>query len=315
MLAREVAMKVLMLGRGVIASVYGWAFDRAGHDVEFYVRPSADHPDEVKLDLLDLRRRPWGRSVRERWPITLRREIPLRHEYDLIVVSVGHHRLREAMELLAPRVGAATVLVFGNVWPRPEAVTAGVPTERVVWGFPGAGGGFQPDGTLLAGLLPGIRMHVQGPRAEAVRALFRSAGVRVRDEPDIHGWLAIHFALDAGMHAQGLRLGSLSRIVGDTRSLREALLTGRELLPMTEASGVDLSRHRIATLPARRARAIAPMLGWAITHLAAARRSLEAHTDPRSEEVRAVCRDALAAAREHGIPAPRLEAVEELFAR
>ena len=35
-------MKILVFGRGVIATVYGWALERAGHDVEFYVRPVGD---------------------------------------------------------------------------------------------------------------------------------------------------------------------------------------------------------------------------------------------------------------------------------
>lgn len=33
-------MKILMVGRGVISTQYGWALESAGHDVEFYVRPS-----------------------------------------------------------------------------------------------------------------------------------------------------------------------------------------------------------------------------------------------------------------------------------
>jgi len=32
-------MKILMFGRGVISVIYGWALEKAGHTVEFYVRP------------------------------------------------------------------------------------------------------------------------------------------------------------------------------------------------------------------------------------------------------------------------------------
>jgi len=55
-------VKILMFGRGVIATVYGWALQQAGHDVEFYVRPgrAATYGDAVDLDLLDARRRVWG---------------------------------------------------------------------------------------------------------------------------------------------------------------------------------------------------------------------------------------------------------------
>ena len=41
-------------GRGVIAVAYGWALERAGHEVEFYVRPgrSAQYGGTIDLDLL-----------------------------------------------------------------------------------------------------------------------------------------------------------------------------------------------------------------------------------------------------------------------
>lgn len=32
-------MKVLMFGRGTIATIYGWALEKSGRHVEFYVRP------------------------------------------------------------------------------------------------------------------------------------------------------------------------------------------------------------------------------------------------------------------------------------
>ena len=52
-------MKILMFGRGVIAVAYGWALERAGHEVEFYVRPgrAAEYGAAIDLELLDARRR------------------------------------------------------------------------------------------------------------------------------------------------------------------------------------------------------------------------------------------------------------------
>ncbi len=314
-------MKILVLGRGVIASVYGWALAEAGHEVEFLVREgrTAEYGPAIDLDLLDLRRRPWGTTVRRRWDVTYRERLDPSDGFDLVVVSVGHHRLVPAVEQLAPRIGAATVLILGNVWDERSAVLDALPQDRVVWGFPGAGGGFQPDGRLRAGLMPSIRLGTPdgpgvGERHTAVRSAFRDAGVRIRDEDDMPGWLAVHFVTDAGILAQGLRLGTLSRLPGRTGDLRAALLTGRELLPLLEARGVDLARHRGATALLRHPRLTAPALSWATAHLAPARISMEAHTDPHAEEPRAVCRDALASARRHGIDAPLLAATEPLFA-
>lgn len=313
-------MRILMFGRGVVASVYGWAFARAGHHVEYYVRPgrAREYGDAVDLELTDLRRRPWAPVIRERSATVLREDLSFDDGFDLVIVSVSHHRLAEAARLLAPTVGSATVLVLGNVWPDPAAAVAPLPADQVVWGFPGAGGGFQPDGTLRAGLTPSVRLGVtEGvtrARELAVGDVFRGAGFRVRDDHDLAGWLAVHFVADAGIHAQGLRLGTLSQLPGDTRALKEAMLTSRELLPVLEARGVDLRRHRTMTAGFRHPGVAGAALGWITAHVAPARISMAAHVDPLAEEPRAVCRDALAEARRLGVSTPRLERAEPLFA-
>ena len=61
-------MKILVFGRGVIATVYGWALERAGHDVEFYVRPgrAAAYGETIDLNLLDVRHGVRGQRIAER---------------------------------------------------------------------------------------------------------------------------------------------------------------------------------------------------------------------------------------------------------
>ncbi|MEV7555599.1 2-dehydropantoate 2-reductase N-terminal domain-containing protein [Amycolatopsis sp. NPDC089917] len=314
-------MKILMFGRGVIATIYGWALHKAGHDVEFYVRPgrAATYGDAVDLDLLDTRRRMWGRRVVEKWPVRLRETLEPDHDFDLIVLSVSHHRLPEATEFLAPRVGRATVLVFGNIWTEPTAAIGPLPLDRIAWGFPQAGGGFAANGVLRGMLMPSVIFGTLGrpptDREKAVRQAFRAAGLRIKERPDFRGWLWVHFASDAGLLSQGLRRGSLSELAGSAGDLREGLLTGRELLPLLEARGLDLRRHRVAVLPFRAAWLTAPVLAWLTAHVAVARVSLAAHSDPDAEEPREVCRDTLAEARRLGVPVPRLEAAEPHFAR
>ncbi|WP_037367973.1 ketopantoate reductase family protein [Amycolatopsis orientalis] len=311
-------MKILMFGRGVIAAMYGWALERAGHEVEFYVRPgrAAEYGDSIDLDVRDLRA--WGRRVVETWPVRYREELEPDHGFELIVLSVQHYRLPEAAAFLAPRVGTATVLVFGNVWSEPLDALGDLPSDQVAWGFPQGGGGFGEDGVLRGMLLPrsvfGTLGGPPGERERAVRRVFRDAGFRVRERPDFRGWLWVHFASDAGLHSQGVRAGSLSALAGSREGLREALLTGRELLPLLEARGVDLRRHRAAVLPFRAPTWLtAPALGWLLAHVAPARVNFEAHSDPDAREPREICRDALTEARRLGVPVPRLEAAEPYF--
>lgn len=306
-------MRILMFGRGVIATIYGRVLHAAGHEVEFYVRPGrrAEYGDEVQLDWIDGRRKPFGRRVRESFRTPLREAIDPGDGFDLVVLSVGHHRLAEAAALLAPRLGTATVLVFGNLWEEPLTSVAPLPADRLVFGFPGAGGGFREDGMLWGAMLPSVIVGTAEasptPREQKVLTAFRQAGLAVRQEKDMRGWLWLHFIADAGMFDQAIRSGSLANMIGDRRAMRDAFLTTRELLPVLEARGVDLHRHRSATLPFRRPRLVGTASGWATAVIPIAQRSLAAHTDPHAAEARAVLDDTLREARRLKIPTPRLE--------
>lgn len=314
-------MRILMFGRGVIATIYGWALERAGHDVELYVRPgrAATYGNTVDLELFDLRRRVRGQRVVERWPVRYREALEPDHDFDLIVLSVPHHRLPEATAFLARRVGRATVLIFGNIWTEPPAAIGPLPVDRIAWGFPQAGGGFGADGVLRGTLLRSVVFGTLGrpptDRELAVRQAFREAGLRINEQPDFRGWLLVHFVSDAGLSSQGLRLGSMSKLAGATGDLRQGLLAGRELLPLLQARGVDLRRHRGGVLLFRAPTWLtARVFAWLTTHVAPLRLMLTAHSDPDAEEPRAVCRDTLAQARRLGTSVPRLEAAEPYFA-
>lgn len=307
-------MRILMFGRGVISTIYGYALRRAGHDVEFYVRPgrAAVYGDHLRMDLIDARHGPLGRRSHLKETIRLRESLDAGDGFELVVLSVSHHRLAEASMFLAPRVGAATVLVLGNVWEEPLAAVAPLPAAQVVFGFPQAGGGFDEDGVLHGALMGtvilGSAESSPSERERAVQAAFRQASFRIRTEHRLREWLLLHFVADVGMHAQGHVHGGLANLVGDRRALREALLISRELLPVLRARGVDLRRHRAALLAYRLPGPTAAAMAWATARVPIARVSLAAHTDPDAAEPRAVLRDALLEARRLGVPTPRLDA-------
>ncbi|MFD9700381.1 ketopantoate reductase family protein [Lentzea sp. NPDC059081] len=122
-------MRILMFGRGTIAALYGWAFEKAGHHVDFYVRPgrTAQLGTEVDLDIRDGRRK--GAEVAERWQISTIEELAAGHDYDLVLVSVNPDQLDGAVEFLRTRLGGATALMFGNVWEDPAAVVSPLPAD------------------------------------------------------------------------------------------------------------------------------------------------------------------------------------------
>ena len=310
---RKVVMRILMFGRGVIATIYGQALQTAGHDVEFYVRPgrASAYGDQIHTDIIDTRRKRGHQHVRDIMTTRLRESFGPEDGFDLIVVSVGHHRLTEAAEFIAPRIGEATVLVFGNVWQELAVAVAPLPADQVVFGFPQAGGGFAEDGVLHGALFHSVIIGDDGaPRSlpqSTVRSAFRDAGFSIRSQPDIRGWLYIHFIADAGMFAEGDQRLGLVGMIGDRRAFRRALTTSRDLLPILPARGVDLRRHRQALAPFRLTAVVAAVMAVATKRIPIARVSLAAHNDPNTIEARAIIDDTLREASRLGIAVPLLE--------
>ena len=248
-----------MFGRGVISTQYGWALERAGNNVEFYVRPgrAASLGDTVSIDLIDGRASSRGVPVRETWPVTLLEEIDPRRGYDLIIVSVNHDQLAEAVEVLNGRTGEATVLIFNNVWADPSDVVSGLPTGRVVWGFPGAGGGFI-DGQLRGGLMRTVFLGDIGgssttARHRMVDGLFRRAGFSVSYSADFRSWLWSHFVLDAALAVRALSVGGFSPVLASRTELERAIHLARELSEVIRFRGgrLGLGSRALNWLPAR----------------------------------------------------------------
>jgi 2-dehydropantoate 2-reductase len=246
-----------MFGRGSVATFYGWALERAGHSVEFYVRPErlAGYGSSVSLGFYDARSRRSGTLVSERFHVRLRADIPRDHDYDVIVVSVQSHQFEKAVADLGGFVGGATVLVLGNVWAGPEQATSHLPHDQLAWGFPSAGGGFDANGVLRGALFKKMQFGTfrTDPTAREleIRELFRSSGFSFREQRDYREWLWVHFASGAALLPQALLAGSIRQVVTSKAQWKRVLQNMQDTERVLIARGVDLSAHRTALLPAR----------------------------------------------------------------
>ena len=311
-------MKILMFGRGVISVIYGWALEKAGHTVEFYVRPgrAMQYGPAVKLEILDARGSILGKRVSEHWAIHMREDLPADHDYDLILVSVQHYHFEDAAAFLGPRVGKATVLVFNNLWVEPTTATSRLPAAHLAWGFPGAGGGFGADGVLrgaLSGRVTfGTFLADLSPREVAVREVFKKAGFAIAEQRDFRSFLFVHFALDCAVETEALKAGSMAGAFASGRHRRDVILNMRELLPLLAARSVDLKNQSGKLAPFRLPTwLVGAMMGIAPKLIPLVRVLLDSHSN--MEELRSTCRDVLTEARRLGVSVPRLEAASSLF--
>jgi 2-dehydropantoate 2-reductase len=234
-------MRILFFGRGLISTQYAWAFEKAGHTVEFYVRQGRKETfgSHIELEMWDARR---GKQlIKESWNVKLHEEI--RPDYDLIIASVNTEQLPEAARLLSTVAGTAPVLIFNNVWQDLKSSISPLSMNNVVFGFPGAGGGIE-DNRLRGGFLKMI--FLEKPRAgteqmnNKVKDLFESAHFKISWIKDMQSWLWNHFAMNAAMETEVLKSGSFPALFHHSDSFANVGKNMREMLPVLKARGAKM---------------------------------------------------------------------------
>lgn len=231
-------MRILFFGRGVISTQYAWAFEKAGHTVEFYVRKGRKETigSSIELEMWDARR---GKQlIKESWNVKLHEE--LSPNYDLIIVSVNTEQLPEAAQLLSTVAGTTPVLLFNNVWQDLKSSISPLSMNNVVFGFPGAGGGIA-DNRLRGGFLKMV--FLEKPRAgtepinQLVKECFESAHFKISWIKDMQSWLWNHFAMNAAMETEVLKRGSFPAIMNHSDSFANVGKHMREMVPVLKARG------------------------------------------------------------------------------
>jgi 2-dehydropantoate 2-reductase len=310
-------MKILMIGRGVISTQYGWVFEQEGHIVQFYIRPEkiAKLKEEVALNIYDSRKKIDGVLIDETWKTRLTEK--LNAEYDLIFVSVQHYQLKNVINLLEGSIGDATLLIFNNLWAEPQQLVANFPVQQVVWGFPMAGGGFDETGTLNGSLLGGVNIgsigKVDKDRKQNIIGFFRASGFKVKEVADFRSYLFAHFIINAALHSENLKanrgMSSSIKAMQTTRFWQNVKLNGQELIPILLARNVDIVSSKELKLFSLPSWLLSFFIRIAVKFLPPIKQIFAAHSNP--DEIKSYGEEVLATARQLKISLPRLESAYE----
>src|SRR6516165_851198 len=197
-------MKVLIIGAGVIGTVYGAHLGAAGHTVDVLSHPP-------RTDDIAIRGLAAHEVLHDRRAATAANVVPDigADRYDLVLVAVRSDQLAQAGSQLAALTGSPTVLFFGNNPGGRSTLPAQVPGE-VRLGFPGVGG------VLRDGTADYVRIRQQptaleagsNPHLAALEHTLRQRGFAVQRVTDMDGWLAYHAAFVACVAAALYRCGT-----------------------------------------------------------------------------------------------------------
>jgi 2-dehydropantoate 2-reductase len=237
-------MKILIVGRGVVGTIYGWALSQAGVDVTHVVRKEV--PDTDTLDLLDLRPG-YPKNTRAAYAPKTVGQIAPSDGFDLVIVATKHYQAADAVRQYLPGAPGATFLLFTANWDGTEEIDRLLPRSSILWGYAAASGGPDAQGTLIATVAPSVRFGVlEGSDPEkfkSVTELFQRAGFALDIKANIVEWLWVHHAINAGGIGICLWAGGIAESTRSLKTLRLGVLAIREALDVVAARGVDLKSY------------------------------------------------------------------------
>jgi 2-dehydropantoate 2-reductase len=180
-------MKILIVGAGVIGTVYGAQLRAAGHEISVLAHGSRTE-DVARGGLLahDV-----ADCVGVRSPASVVERA--NGAFDLVLIALRRDDLELVGGALTGLVGRPLVLLFGNNPNGQRGGPGGIP-GRVCLGFPGVGG------TIQAGVARYQRIARQptaleaspDPRLDELRRTLEGRGFPVSRVSEMSGWLAYH---------------------------------------------------------------------------------------------------------------------------
>jgi 2-dehydropantoate 2-reductase len=240
--SRQIEMKTLIVGAGVIGSFNAARLKEAGEDVALLARGRR---------LADLREH--GVVLEDAWTgrrtttaVPLVDRIEADDAYDLAIVIVRRNQIPSILPALARNHRIPSVLFLGNNAAGPQEMIDALGRERVLIGMVNAGGA--REGHVVRYLwfrrIPLLFAEVDNeptPRTEAIVRLFRSAGLPARVARDVDAYQKTHAAgLPACAGALYMAGGDIRRLARMPEAIRLFVRAYREALRALRACGVSL---------------------------------------------------------------------------
>ncbi len=253
-------MKVLLVGAGVIGTVYGAHLAVAGNTVS--VLSHGPRTSEVAAGGLSARDVLSGGLARAETAV-----VPdASGDYDVVLVAVRRDQLASACAGLTGLAGQPAIVFFGNN-PAGRAAIPGDMAGDTYLGFPGIGG-VMTGGT--AGYVrirqqPTALQQTSDPRLAALEAALRDRGFAVQRVTDMDGWLVYHAAFIACVAAALFRCETDPvRLAGDRATLTLMCQAITEAFAALRASGTAGLPRNLAVLHSPLLKAVAVRY-WART--------------------------------------------------
>ncbi len=300
-------MRILVLGAGVIGSVYAGKLVEAGHDVVLFARGRRLTDLQASGLILE------EAESRQRTVVQVAAvgALDADDRFDLVLVPVRSEQLASTLPLLSSMRDGSDVLFFGNTAGRQTQLVEAL-RGRALFGFPAVGG--VRDGPIVRYVqiaqqqtMLGDPDGATGRRTLHLKTVLQGAGFPTTITANMDGWLLGHAAFIVPIAFALYRVDTdASRLAADRPALTLMVRATRQAFRALRANGNAEIPANLATLYLRLPAGFAVSY-WRRT-LAGPRGELwfAAHTRAAPAEMHSLADDLQAAIRRTGRPAPDL---------
>ena len=299
-------MDILILGAGVVGSVYAARLKRAGQNVSLLAR--GQRAVSLRANGIQLEDAATGR--RTTTPVTVIEHLAPTDNYDVVIVTVRFDQLQSVLPALAANRRVPTLLFMVNN-PAGMRLFEELDVQRVVPGFPAAGGVRKGDVVhyLTLRQVPTILGEVDGrvtPRLRELAAMFKQAGFSVKLSSDIQTWLKTHVLMDVNIIPAALRTGGSAQLGRSRRDVALLVQTVREGLLALRGLGTPLTPFYLTVVFLWLPRWLSIIFLQALFRTRLSVLGIDPHLDDDIGEIRQVARELMEQLRQSPRPTPNL---------
>ena len=238
-------LNILLIGSGVIGSVYAAQFSLTGHNLWVLAHgPRDEELSKTGIQLQDI-----TTGITKRVNVALARQ-PDEREYDLVIVAVRADQLASTFPALHKLTGQPHILFLGNNPAGHKAIPNDLP-GTVQLGFPGVAGNF--DGGIIK------YTHIARQKTmlevtnsaigEQIDTVLQSQGFALEHTMDMDGWLAYHTVFIACISMALLRVdGDAARLGNDRKLLGFMCHSIEEGFAMLRSQGIKGAPRNLTIL-------------------------------------------------------------------
>lgn len=239
-------MRILIVGTGVIGSLYGCALAEK-HDVFHYVRQEklkTLDQKKITFDFIDERQEKKHRNMAGSY--TYRCVADAQDNYDLILVPVKTYQLIEVLRTLTAQAPNANYLLMTLDWNMSGEYSKMLGKSHYVLGYAGGGGTFRENqlwANLGNDIMLGALCPEQQPLLNRVTEMFQNCGIIPNIEANPLHWLWVHNVGSAPLGAALAKYSNMDRLLKDKKLLKISFQAMRECYQICEKRGVNLKEY------------------------------------------------------------------------